>query len=333
MKKILLVLFTVLFGGCSMNELLLWTELNKVSVIKRTSYITHYRVYFQRDHLKPIRHGKKYLFFYHKKSGDIAILFHPSGSYKLYNITHQTILPTIIRADKKHGYYSMLRALKKKGFRLASPSRHGFVVSVSLRRYKGIKTYRVDVKDYRKLIARYKYAIRTYDAKKINRIKTHLPYSFIRSYFERYLAKAVTSEQKAQLHRIGVKLGLYKTTSKQKKINRQKEAISSSENSIIDPVQETPVISKQKPRDLYHYYLHDASYYELQNYLSTSDAQSALSYNQYNTLKKRYGKMKEEKLLKEGTLEELIAAYKKNNNPKYKTKILARMKELQASEK
>jgi DNA-binding SARP family transcriptional activator len=71
----------------------------------------------------------------------------------------------------------------------------------------------------------------------------------------------------------------------------------------------------------------------LQNYLSTSDAKSTLSYSQYNTLKKHYSKLQEEKLLREGTLEELIAAYKKNNNPKYKAKILARMKKLQTSEK
>jgi hypothetical protein len=223
MKKILLVLFTVLFSGCSMNELLLLTGLNKVAVIKQTPYITHYRVYFQRDHLKPIRHGKKYLFFYHKKSGDLAILFHPSGSYKLYNITHASLLPTVIRADRKHGYYSMLKKLKKKGFHPASPSRYGFDVSVSLRRYKGVRTYRIDVKDYRRLITQYKYAIRTYNAKKITRIKTRLPYSFVHSYYERYKAKAVSARQKKQLRIIGTKLGLYKTTPKLKVPDRKQE--------------------------------------------------------------------------------------------------------------
>lgn len=332
MKKILLVLFTLFFSGCSMNEMLLWTKLNKVAVIKQTSYTTHYRAYFQRDYLKPIRHGKKYLFFYHKKSGDLAILFHPAGSYKLYNITHQTLLPTVIRADRTHGYYAMLRALKKKGFRLASPSRHGFDVSVSLRRYKGVRTYRVDVKDYRKLIARYKYAIRTYDAKKIRKIRTKLPYSFIRSYFERYQTKAVTGRQKAQLHYIGNKLGLYKTASTEKKtILQNTDKVSLSNDSTVQ-ADEKP-LPEDKPKDLYNYYMHDASYYELQNYLSTSDSKSALSYNQYNTLKQHFSHLQEEKLLKEGTLEELIVAYKKNNNPKYKAKILARMKELQASEK
>jgi len=331
MKKILLVLFTVLFSGCSMNELMLWTELNKVTVVKQTPYTKHYRVYFQRDNLKPIRHGKKYLFFYHHKSGDLAILFHPKGYYKLYNITHPSLLPTTIKADRRHGYYYMLKQLKKKGFRLASPSKHGYSVSVSLRRYKGAKTYKVDVIDYRRLISRYKLAIRTYNAKKIRYAKAKLPLNYIRSYYERYKAKASTAKQKEQIQRIGRKLGLYKTVKKHE-----------SEEAIISETIEgnsSPNMSKKttstvtEPRNIYHYYMYDASYYELQNYLSTSDAKSALSYNQYNALKMRYTKLKEEKLLREGSLEELIAAYKKNKNPKYKAKIMARMKELQASEK
>jgi len=325
MKKTLFVLFIFLFSGCSMDRLVLWSKLDKVELVKQTSYTKHYRAYFQREHLKPIRHGKKYLFFYNRQTKDLAVLLHPGKSYKLYNITHPSLIATTIRTDRKHGYYHMLRTLRKRGFRPASPSKYGFTVSVAPRRYKDVKTYRIDVKDYRRLIARYKYAIRTYNAKKVKYIKSRLPLGFIRSYYMKYQAKAVTEKQKKQLRIIGIKLGIYKQP-------KEKELLSQSNTTPEKQAPKAPLSSKD-PENLYHYYMHSASFYELQNYLSTSEAKSVLTYNQYNTLMKRYKKLKEEKLLREGTLEELISAYKKNNNPKYKAKILARMKELKTKKK
>jgi hypothetical protein len=190
MKKTLLILFLFLFSGCSMNQLMLWTELNTVTVLKQTRYTKHYRAYFERKGLKSIRNGKRYLFFYNRKSKDLAVLLHPKGSYKLYNITHPSLLPTTVHADKKHGYYHMLRILRKKGFRPATPSRYGFSTSVALRKYKGVKTYRIDTIDYRRLISLYKEAIRHYDASRIRRSSAHLPAHFVASYYQRYLAKA-----------------------------------------------------------------------------------------------------------------------------------------------
>jgi hypothetical protein len=329
MKKVLL-LFLFLFSGCSVNQLMLWTELNKVEVLKQTPYMKHYRVYFQRDTLKPIRNGKRYLWFYNRKTKDLAILLHPKGSYKLYNITHPVLIATTIPADRRHGYYHLLRTLKSKGFRRATPSAYGFSTSIVPRRYKGVKTYRVDVKDYRRLIAQYKLAIRTYNAKWIRNIKTKLPAGLIRTYYQKYQAKAVTTRQKQQLHIIGIKLGINKPAHKEEQPKEEPAKISKTTVQDIPESNYLPQTEKKvESHDTYTYYLKKASYYELQNYLSTSDAKSTLSYSQYNTLTKRYQSLKEERLLKEGSLEELIAAYKKNNDPRYKSKIMTRIKELQ----
>jgi hypothetical protein len=332
MKKTLLILFIFLFGGCSLDQVMLWTGLNRVAVVKQTPYMKQYRVYFERNGLKPVRHGKRYLFFYNRKSKDLAILFHPAGSYKLYNITHPSLLPTIVRSDRKHGYRTMLRTLRKKGFRPANPSQYGFFASVSLRRHKGVKTYRVDIKDYRRLIAVYKHAIRTYDAGKIRRVRAKLPLSLIQNYYTRYQSKASSAKQKQQLHIIGTKLGLYRQTTTSKKEESHITETKTEEIPVVQTEAEIPAVQTEeeaKPKDLYSYYLHTASFYELQNYLSTSSARNQLTYQQYNTLKAHYNYMKEEKLLREGSLEELIAAYKKNNDPKYKAKILTRIKALQ----
>jgi len=45
--------------------------------------------------------------------------------------------------------------------------------------------------------------------------------------------------------------------------------------------------------------------------------------------KKRRTVLKEERLLREGSLEELITAYKTNKDPRYKKRILILMKEVQ----
>jgi hypothetical protein len=143
------------------------------------------------------------------------------------------------------------------------------------------------------------------------------------------LAKAKTSRQKEQLHRIGKRLGLYKK--KVPETSTKKSTLTPTEDTVA-PAQKGAAAHTDKKQDLYRYYMHDASLFELENYLSTSNAKNTLTYRQYNALKGRYRTLKEERLLKEGTLEELIDAYKKNNDPKYKAKILARMKALQAQE-
>jgi hypothetical protein len=71
--------------------------------------------------------------------------------------------------------------------------------------------------------------------------------------------------------------------------------------------------------------LHTAPYEELRSYLSEEDVRENLTYNQYRKLKER---LEEEELLREGSLEELIAAYKENKDPRYKAKILLLMKKV-----
>ena len=318
MQKILLVLFIFLMSGCSIDGLIVWGEINKVQVVKQNSYIKHYRAYFQRTHLHSIRHGKKYLYLYNKKTKDLAILLHPKNKYMMYSFSHPK---TVIRipSDRKHGYYHMIKVLKRKGYRVTSPHAVGYTAKVSLRRYKKVKTLLVEVKNYRHLQDMYKKAIRTYNAGKIKNIKTRLPKGLIESYYNTYKAKASTPKQVKQLNIIAGKLHLRQSVSNMKKTPQKKNT---------DP-QTVPSPKENTTTHLYSYYLNHASYYELNNYLSTSEAKSALSYTQYNTLKRKNSQLQEADLLQNGSLEELITAYKKNKNPRYKSKIMQRIKEIQ----
>ena len=318
MQKILLVLFIFLISGCSIDGLIVWGEINKVQVVKQNTYIKHYRAYFQRTHLQSIRHGKKYLYFYNKKTRDLAILLHPKNKYMLYSFSHPN---TVIKipSDRKHGYYHMIKVLKRKGYRITSPHAVGYTVKISLRRYKKVKTLLVEVKNYQYLQDVYKKAIKTYNAGKIRNIKTRLPKVLIESYYKRYKARASTQEQINQLNIIARKLHLQQSVSSKEEII-QKENTQS--QTSIDTKENTT-------KELYSYYLNHASYYELNNYLSASESKNALSYTQYHTLKRKNSQLQEEDLLQNGSLEKLITAYKNNKDPRYKSKIMQRIKEIQ----
>ena len=309
MQKILIFLFLFLLSGCSINSLMVWGEIDKVHVVKHTTYVNYSRAYFQRTHLHTIRHGKKYLYFYNKKTKDLAILLHPKNRYILYSFSHPD-LTIKIHADRRHGYYHMIKVLKRKGYRITSPHTVGYTTNVSLRKYKKVKTYLVEAKAYQHLQNLYRKAIKNYDATEIKKIRTPLPKVLIATYYQTYKAKASSPEQLKQLEIIASKLHLNETVSTE------------TENTLEEN-------GRDEREALYTYYLKDASYYELNNYLSTSEAENRLTSQQYTTLKKRNNRLKEQKLLHEGSLEELITAYKKDNNPRYKVKIMQRIKEIQ----
>ena len=317
MQKILLILFIFLISGCSIDGLIVWGEINKVQIVKQNTYIKHYRAYFQRTHLQSIRHGKKYLYFYNKKTRDLAILLHPKNKYMLYSFSHpNTVIK--IHSDRKHGYYHMIKVLKRKGYRITSPHAVGYTAKVSLRRYKKVKTLLVEVRNYQHLQDVYKKAIKTYNAGKIKNIKTRLPKVLIESYYKTYKVRASTQEHINQLNIIARKLHLQQSASRKKEIIQKKNTPS---QTSIDTKENTT-------KELYNYYLNRASYYELNNFLFTSKAKSVLSYTQYHTLKRKHSQLQEEDLLQNGSLEELITAYKKNQNQKYKSKIMQRIKEI-----
>ena len=302
-----------LFGGCSLDTLSALNEVDKVQLVKRTSSMKLYRAYFVRTHLKPIRRGQKYLFFYNAKKEDLAILLHPGRRYKLYSISHPHRVILSVNANRKTKYRHIIRTLGSKGYRLTSLSKIGYASRVKLRRYKGFKTLMVEVRDYRHLWGIYRKAIRNYDAKYIKNVKGRLPKRLILPYLRRYEKKASTPEQRAQLRKIASR-------------------IKGGTGMAVAPV---PQAKKQTNNNdaLYHHYRDKASYDELSDYLSSPEAGYTLTYRQRNVLKARQSKLKEEKLLRDGSLEELIAAYKVNNDPRYKARILVLMKRAQESER
>ena len=77
----------------------------------------------------------------------------------------------------------------------------------------------------------------------------------------------------------------------------------------------------------YLYYLHSASLPELRHYLDSGKAAEDLPLEKYTLLRERRKGMEEDALLQYGTLKELINAYEKNKDPRFKRRILELMKE------
>lgn len=298
MYRIVLFLFFLLLNGCGLNNLFVTDEVNKVTVVKFTPYLKHYRAYFTRTDLKVIKDDKKYLYLYNEKENELGILLHRKNEYILYNLSNPEQQALALKVSPNTKYTYVVKRFKRKGFNtITSLAEVGYTSSVLPRRYKGVKTLFVDVQNYSQLQKIYKQAIETYDATKIKNIKTTLPKPLIYDYYTHYEQLATTQAQMEQLQIIAKKLKL-----------------------------KTTALQKQVP---YDYYLKDASLEELSTYLSKRTTRTALSYQQYKMLKQRKIVLQEEKLFTEGSLEDLIAAYKINKNPKYKERIMTLMKEAQ----
>ena len=319
MKKALLLSLFLLLNGCSFESILALGEVDKVEVVKKNPSVSHYRAYFTRSQLKPIRKNQKYLYFYNKKKKDLAILLHRYDNYYLYSLYHPKIQTKVMHGTS---YYKIKKTLRKKGYTLSYPTLVGATSKVALRRYKGIKTLLVEVHDYSRLQAKYRQAIKTYDASKIKNLKTKLPHALIASYYDNYLQKAKETQQIEQLKLIAKQLNLNK-----------KENIHSKETEAQIDKEVQDALAKEIPKPnkelAFNYYAKEASFTELDDYLNDKTTKDALSFNQYTQLKQRHAILNEAKILKEGSLEELISIYKINKDPKYKKRILQLMKKVQ----
>ena len=325
-QKALLLSLVLLLNSCSLNSLLALGEVDKVQVVKKNLSYAQYRAYFTRTQLKPIKNNQKYLYFYNKEKKDLAVLLHRYDNYILYSLYHPEAPHMTLKAQKHAPYTHVRRALKKQGYLLSSPHAVGATSKVGLRKYKGIKTLLIEIKDYSALQKKYQKAIRTYDARSIKKIKTKLPHVLIENYFKSYQKKSSSEAQREQLEIIADKLHLHIPESKNN--DAQEEEMKVQEALAKEIPEETPpsTIPDNVP---FNYYAQEASYHELETYLNDSKAKDSLTFNQYTQLTQRYTALKDEKMLKDGSLEELISSYKTNKNPKYKKRILELMKEAQ----
>jgi hypothetical protein len=300
LKKFVLLAALFLLNGCALNQLFLSDEIDRVNIVKYTPYVKEHKAYFTRTQLKPVWGGKKYLFVYSPKKEDLSILLRKGNTYLLYSFTRPN---TKVRKFTASSGKSLRYALRKAGYSpVKDLTKLGFVIHTGLRRYKNVKTLMVDVKDYRPLKKRYEEAIRTYDAGKVSGIDTYLPKKMISNYFTKYLNRAQTPEQKEALHKIASKL----------KLGIRKEV---DETTQIEP--------------LFPYYLHHASIEEIDKYLKDPKTKETLSDGEYKLLEHRLNTLQKKRLLEEGSLETLIAEYKKNQDPEFKKHILTRIKQLQ----
>ena len=316
-KKFFLVISSILLlNSCSLDSLIALSQIDKVQLVKSNAYIKEYRAYFARENLLPIKKGRKFLFYYNKRKKDLAILMHPRGEYIVYSITKSPNKVLNINSSKKKGYRYTNRLLRKYGYKQVNPTNVGYKTSLSRRIFKGHKTYYLRAINYQKLISKYKQAIHTYNYTIIKHIKTKLPVNFISSYFNHYASLASSASQKEQINLIGIKLGLRKNRIEQTPQN----TISTQQIATDDNHTKTTEIS------LYNKYSNCQSYAKLHKFLHSNEAKESLSYAEFSRLSFRESKLREQELLANGTIEELIAEYKKTNNPRYKKKAMELMK-------
>jgi hypothetical protein len=298
-KHVFLLIVLLAIHGCSLNQLFLTDEIDKITIVKHTSWIKHNRTYFTRANLKVLRNGTPYLLFLNQQKQDLGVLLHRGNTYIFYHFFAPSKKPFLLHGSRKHVFSFLYR----HGYHiLETPESAGYAVRTGPRRYKGVKTYLIDITDYSKLKKRYEKAIRTYHSKMISDIRESLPKRMIEPYLRYYWQRAKSETQKKALKRIAKKLHIV----------------------FEQPDIPVPVsISEQTP---YHYYRYRASMYELGNYLQSVESRAALTPAQYTLLQHRLQTLQKEKLLEEGSLETLIAAYEKNHDPRFKQRILELLK-------
>jgi len=327
-------------------------EVNQVTVVNYTSYKKHHRAYFTRDGLLPI-YRKKYLYLYKKKSNDLAILLHRKNKYLLYSMSKPNEEPYKMKVTSKTTLSQVLKGFAKHGYvPISSLANRGYVSSVSYKKYKGFKTLLVETKKYSHLQKLYRNAIKSYNARKVRYIKTKLPKQLIRNYYQFYKKRATSRKQFVQLQSIAKKLGLpipslpQQNTKNKIKIPKKKKIVP--KKIIVKKIKQKEVVIEENDMEIkstilpsktivkhknttkpFSYYLNKASLYELSCYISTTKTKASLSYTEYTKLTRKLDRLKEEKLLSYGTLEELISAYKIDKNPKYKKRIMSLMKDKQ----
>jgi len=300
-KHAIVLIALLVIHGCSLNQLFLTDEIDKITIVRHTPLIKHNRAYFTRANLKILHNKNPYLLFQHQHKQDLGVLLHRGDTYLLYHFFTPSKKPLLLHGSKKH----VISLLKQRGYHmLETPESAGYTVRTGPRRYKGIKTYLIDITDYTALKKRYEKAIRTYNSTILSNVREPLPKTMIEPYLRYYWQRAESETQKQALKEIAQKLH------------------------IVLEHTGTPVpvasLSEQTP---YHYYRYRASMYELGNYLHSTESRASLTPAQYTLLQHRLQTLQKEKLLEEGSLETLIAAYEKNHDPRFKQRILKLLKE------
>jgi hypothetical protein len=333
-KKFFLVIVSILIlNSCSIDSIVALTQLDKIEQVQHNSYITKYQGYFARRNLHPISYGHKFLYLYNHRARKFAILLHPNDRYVAYSVASNS---RKIMDLKSGGYRYAIRLLKRYGYRRVTPSQVGYKVHIARRVFKGHKTYLLSITNYQKLIYRYKQAIKTYNYKRVKYIRTKLPKELIRGYFNRYRVKASTRYEREQISLIGIKLGIIKSRKTAHSISKKEDKKplanikKDREHPIIKPT--TPTV-KEKPKSLYERYSKVTSYSTLHRFLISKEAKESLTYAEFSRLKYKEAKLQERELLAHGTIEELIAQYKKTNNPRYKSKAMELMKNIKTRDK
>ena len=147
LKFLAMIVALFILNGCTLSQLFLSNEINKINIVKLTPSTKYYRGYFPREDLKPVLNRQKYLFLYNGRRKDLALLLRHGNTYTLYHLPDKYYGTIKVRIKpNRHRKRNMLRYFAKRGYHIANPRALGYRTKTGLRKYKGIKTLMVELK-------------------------------------------------------------------------------------------------------------------------------------------------------------------------------------------
>jgi hypothetical protein len=298
-----MTLFAFFTSGCgNLSNFFSHREVNKVHVISYGKEVKRYRGYFTRTELYRFPSGKRTLFLYHPKRKEIALLLHRKDGFYLHPFRADKTVAHRYAPKTRASVRKALRHFAKMGYRpLSDPKKEGFIVKTGLRRYKGHKTVMVEVEDYSVLKKHYIEALRHPKSSKLRKLPS-IPASLIKQEIKRAYKNA-KPEEKDAIADLARRLGIV--------LPGQKE----------HPTEKKPNAGTNNGKS-FDYYLQNASEKELRAYLRRSKEEGTLDEVSYRTLEQRLHQLEYKNLLKYGTIDELIEAYRTHKDPRIKKRIM-----------
>jgi len=293
-----IVLMALVIEGCQTPPLWTSSELNTFQVVSYGYDVRHYRAYFTRADLSLLPNKKRTMFFEHTKHHTLAVLLRRRNRYELYDMSDPSHPKIRFETPKPLSLSALYRRLRRYGYRPANLQKLGIQVAIAPRRYRGVKTWMIEIEDFSRLKKRYLKAIKLGQSALVRRLKP-IPAVLIAPELRAAFIAARTPKKRKALIRIARRL----------RINLPETS---------HPAQTSQSSSPHR----FEYYLKRASESELRKILNTSTEKTKINSVQRRALRQRLHQLERDRLLKKGSLDELIDAYRREKDPLLKRRIM-----------
>ena len=300
-----LTMLVFLLGGCQIPDFTAAFKLNTFHIVSYGNDVRHYRAYFLRKNLTFLPNGRRTLLAVHTKTQSPAIVIRRKGYDEVYDMATYRHIAFREKASKHRTLRTLQRFLARRGYRIVNTRNFGVHLTTGPRKYRGYKTWLIDLKDYSRLKRRYLQALR-HNPCRLKQLKP-IPADLIKKELRLAVSKRLNVSDRTCLYESAKRLHI----------------------SLPSP-QKKPTPDRQNPS--FSYYISHASEKELRTLLHTKTYKTRFSTFQQRALRQRLRQLEHDRLLKHGSLEELFAAYKHNKDPRIKQRIMQLLEQRQSNE-